>query len=191
MAGMLSEWFFFIPFFAFFCHAFFTKLFPPRVTSSHLISPPLPFQYFEYTTQKEIRFNTVTELCAEVLEGRTSIGMKHCPADDNSRPPSILWEFRQVQAEWNCNNTCNTLAISKTKRLELFVLLINNNLTPTGRDHLPPSHRHVHHRLSHIDGPRGHPGVALQPERQKPAMEVRVTRQAQKEVTTAGDLKWP
>ncbi|XP_003968875.1 polypeptide N-acetylgalactosaminyltransferase 4 [Takifugu rubripes] len=52
-------------------------------------------QYFEYTSQKEIRFNTVTELCAEVVEGRASIGMKHCPGDGETRIPSILWEFRQ------------------------------------------------------------------------------------------------
>lgn len=53
-------------------------------------------QYFEYTSQKEIRFNSVTELCAEVLEGQTSIGMRHCPSDVELKPPSIIWEFRQV-----------------------------------------------------------------------------------------------
>lgn len=53
-------------------------------------------QYFEYTSQKEIRFNTVTELCAEVLEGKVSVGMRHCPRDSESRPAHILWEFRQV-----------------------------------------------------------------------------------------------
>uniref|UniRef100_A0A8C6PE04 Polypeptide N-acetylgalactosaminyltransferase n=1 Tax=Nothobranchius furzeri TaxID=105023 RepID=A0A8C6PE04_NOTFU len=51
-------------------------------------------QYFEYTSQKEIRFNSVTELCAEVLEGHTSITMRHCPGDAELKPPSILWEFR-------------------------------------------------------------------------------------------------
>lgn len=56
----------------------------------------LPPQYFEYTSQKEIRFNTVTELCAEVLEGKVSVGMRHCPGDNENRPASILWEFRQV-----------------------------------------------------------------------------------------------
>ncbi|CAG10036.1 unnamed protein product [Tetraodon nigroviridis] len=54
-------------------------------------------QYFEYTSQKEIRFNTVTELCAEVLEGKVAVGMRHCPGDGESRPASILWEFRQVR----------------------------------------------------------------------------------------------
>ncbi|XP_038581626.1 polypeptide N-acetylgalactosaminyltransferase 4 [Micropterus salmoides] len=52
-------------------------------------------QYFEYTSQKEIRFNSVTELCAEVLEGQTSIGMRHCPSDRELKPPSIIWEFRK------------------------------------------------------------------------------------------------
>lgn len=56
----------------------------------------LVLQYFEYTSRKEIRFNSVTELCAEVLEGQTSIGMRHCPSDVELRPPSIIWEFRQV-----------------------------------------------------------------------------------------------
>uniref|UniRef100_A0A3B3TR34 Polypeptide N-acetylgalactosaminyltransferase n=2 Tax=Poecilia latipinna TaxID=48699 RepID=A0A3B3TR34_9TELE len=52
-------------------------------------------QYFEYTSQKEIRFNSVTELCAEVLEGQTSIGMRHCPRDGEAKPPSIIWDFKQ------------------------------------------------------------------------------------------------
>ncbi|KAG7471617.1 polypeptide N-acetylgalactosaminyltransferase 4-like [Solea senegalensis] len=51
-------------------------------------------QYFEYTSQKEIRFNSVTELCAEALDGQTSIVMKHCPHDGDIKSPSILWEFR-------------------------------------------------------------------------------------------------
>ncbi|KAG7250864.1 hypothetical protein CRUP_010077, partial [Coryphaenoides rupestris] len=50
--------------------------------------------YFEYTSQKEIRFNSVTELCAEVLEGKTHLGMRHCPHDRDPRPPSTIWEFR-------------------------------------------------------------------------------------------------
>ncbi|XP_034016122.1 polypeptide N-acetylgalactosaminyltransferase 4 [Thalassophryne amazonica] len=51
-------------------------------------------QYFEYTSHKEIRFNSVTELCAEVLEGNTSIGMMRCPHDTDVKPASIIWEFR-------------------------------------------------------------------------------------------------
>ncbi|XP_051871806.1 polypeptide N-acetylgalactosaminyltransferase 4 [Pristis pectinata] len=51
-------------------------------------------QYFEYTSKKEIRFNSVTELCAEVIEGQSSIGMKYCPADDSPVPESIIWEFK-------------------------------------------------------------------------------------------------
>ncbi|XP_029920272.1 polypeptide N-acetylgalactosaminyltransferase 4 [Myripristis murdjan] len=52
-------------------------------------------QYFEYTSQKEIRFNSVTELCAEVPEGQNYIGMRHCPRDQDPRPPNIIWEFRE------------------------------------------------------------------------------------------------
>ncbi|KAG7258643.1 hypothetical protein CRUP_007944 [Coryphaenoides rupestris] len=48
----------------------------------------------KYTSQKEIRFNSVTELCAEVLEGKTHLGMRHCPHDRDPRPPSTIWEFR-------------------------------------------------------------------------------------------------
>ncbi|XP_016296130.1 polypeptide N-acetylgalactosaminyltransferase 4-like [Sinocyclocheilus anshuiensis] len=51
-------------------------------------------QYFEYTSQKEIRFNSVTELCAEVQDGMTHIGMKHCPHDGAPRPPGIIWDFK-------------------------------------------------------------------------------------------------
>ncbi|XP_061520328.1 polypeptide N-acetylgalactosaminyltransferase 4 isoform X1 [Phycodurus eques] len=51
-------------------------------------------QYFEYTSRKEIRFNSVTELCAEVAEGQTAVGMRHCPGDRDAAPASILWEFR-------------------------------------------------------------------------------------------------
>ncbi|NP_001038243.2 polypeptide N-acetylgalactosaminyltransferase 4 precursor [Danio rerio] len=52
-------------------------------------------QYFEYTSQREIRFNSVTELCAEVQDGMTHIGMKHCPQDGVPKPPSIIWQFRE------------------------------------------------------------------------------------------------
>lgn len=55
-----------------------------------------PNQYFEYTSRKEIRFNSVTELCAEVPEGQTYIGMRHCPHDQDPRPPTVIWEFRDV-----------------------------------------------------------------------------------------------
>ncbi|KAL7830382.1 hypothetical protein SRHO_G00315090 [Serrasalmus rhombeus] len=51
-------------------------------------------QYFEYTSNKEIRFNSVTELCAEVPAGQNYIGMKHCPKDGEPIPPTIVWEFR-------------------------------------------------------------------------------------------------
>ncbi|XP_029518799.1 polypeptide N-acetylgalactosaminyltransferase 4-like [Oncorhynchus nerka] len=52
-------------------------------------------QYFEYTTHKEIRYNSVTELCAEVPEGQIYIGMTHCPHDRTPTPPTIIWEFRE------------------------------------------------------------------------------------------------
>lgn len=61
------------------------------------ITVSFSLQYFEYTSQKEIRFNSVTELCAEVLEGQTSIGMRHCPRDEEVRPPSLIWEFKEVR----------------------------------------------------------------------------------------------
>ncbi|XP_040209378.1 polypeptide N-acetylgalactosaminyltransferase 4-like isoform X2 [Rana temporaria] len=51
-------------------------------------------QFFEYTTNQEIRFNSVTELCAEVPEHQTHIGMTHCPKDGNPVPANIIWEFR-------------------------------------------------------------------------------------------------
>ncbi|XP_030060830.1 polypeptide N-acetylgalactosaminyltransferase 4 [Microcaecilia unicolor] len=51
-------------------------------------------QFFEYTSDKEIRFNSVTELCAEVPEHQTHVGMKYCPKDKASIPRNILWEFK-------------------------------------------------------------------------------------------------
>ncbi|XP_072009011.1 polypeptide N-acetylgalactosaminyltransferase 4 isoform X3 [Engystomops pustulosus] len=53
-------------------------------------------QFFEYTTKREIRFNSVTELCAEVPEQQTYIGMRHCPKDGSPVPQNIIWEFRLV-----------------------------------------------------------------------------------------------
>ncbi|KAL4629876.1 polypeptide N-acetylgalactosaminyltransferase 4-like [Arapaima gigas] len=52
-------------------------------------------QYFEYTSNKEIRFNSVTEICAEVPDGQNFIGMKYCPQDGVSVPPNMVWEFRE------------------------------------------------------------------------------------------------
>uniref|UniRef100_A0A4W3JHC8 Polypeptide N-acetylgalactosaminyltransferase n=1 Tax=Callorhinchus milii TaxID=7868 RepID=A0A4W3JHC8_CALMI len=51
-------------------------------------------QYFEYTSKKEIRFNSVTELCAEVTERQNSIGMKFCSSDSTPVPDSLIWEFK-------------------------------------------------------------------------------------------------
>ncbi|XP_061677961.1 polypeptide N-acetylgalactosaminyltransferase 4 isoform X2 [Syngnathoides biaculeatus] len=56
-------------------------------------NPPAQ-KYFEYTSRKEIRFNSVTELCAEVPEGRTAVGVRRCPGDREPAPPAILWDFR-------------------------------------------------------------------------------------------------
>lgn len=52
-------------------------------------------QFFEYTTKQEIRFNSVTELCAEVPEHQTFIGMKYCPKDWYPIQANIIWEFKQ------------------------------------------------------------------------------------------------
>ncbi|XP_062846770.1 polypeptide N-acetylgalactosaminyltransferase 4 [Trichomycterus rosablanca] len=51
-------------------------------------------QYFEYTSHKEIRFNSVTELCAVTENSQNHIGMKHCPADGKQVPQSMVWVFR-------------------------------------------------------------------------------------------------
>ncbi|XP_061787564.1 polypeptide N-acetylgalactosaminyltransferase 4 [Nerophis lumbriciformis] len=64
-------------------------------------------QYFEYTSQKEIRFNSVTELCAEVPEGQSSIGMRHCPRDGEAKLPGTAWEFRDDKSIYHPHsNTC-------------------------------------------------------------------------------------
>ncbi|XP_051991101.1 polypeptide N-acetylgalactosaminyltransferase 4-like [Xyrauchen texanus] len=77
-------------------------------------------QYFEYTSQKEIRFNSVTELCAEVQDGTTHIGMKHCPQDGVLRPPSIIWEFKH---DWSIyhphSNMCITIYRTSDGRADI------------------------------------------------------------------------
>lgn len=78
------------------CFFVSSSSFRVRVSNAFTVRLSLLPQYFEYTSQKEIRFNTVTELCAEVPEGKVSVGMRHCPGDGESRPASTLWEFRQV-----------------------------------------------------------------------------------------------
>nr|XP_033785503.1 polypeptide N-acetylgalactosaminyltransferase 4-like isoform X2 [Geotrypetes seraphini] len=55
---------------------------------------PRARKFFEYTSKKEIRFNSVTELCAEVPEHKTYVGMRNCPKDGASIPQNILWEFK-------------------------------------------------------------------------------------------------
>lgn len=74
---------------------------------------PLPVfsQYFEYTSQKEIRFNSVTELCAEVVSGQTSITMRHCPGEKESPPPSIIWEFTQVLGQHTHTHTHKAISL--------------------------------------------------------------------------------
>ncbi|XP_005999791.1 polypeptide N-acetylgalactosaminyltransferase 4 [Latimeria chalumnae] len=52
-------------------------------------------QFFEYTSKKEIRFNSVTELCAEATDGANHVGMKYCPKDGSPTPGNIIWEFKQ------------------------------------------------------------------------------------------------
>lgn len=52
-------------------------------------------QFFEYTSNKEIRFNSVTELCAEVPEQKTHVGMQNCPKDGFPVPTNIIWHFKE------------------------------------------------------------------------------------------------
>ncbi|XP_074914246.1 polypeptide N-acetylgalactosaminyltransferase 4 [Buteo buteo] len=52
-------------------------------------------QFFEYTSNKEIRFNSVTELCAEVPEHEDFIGMRSCPKDGSPTPEIIIWHFKE------------------------------------------------------------------------------------------------
>ncbi|MGH0147231.1 UNVERIFIED_CONTAM: hypothetical protein FKN15_028805 [Acipenser sinensis] len=56
-------------------------------------------QYFEYTSKKEIRFNSVTEICAEVADRQKYIAMRYCPRDGTPVPESIVWEFRNVRIQ--------------------------------------------------------------------------------------------
>ncbi|XP_012576137.1 PREDICTED: polypeptide N-acetylgalactosaminyltransferase 4 [Condylura cristata] len=52
-------------------------------------------QFFEYTSNKEIRFNSVTELCAEVPQNKNHVGMQNCPKDGVSVPANIIWHFKE------------------------------------------------------------------------------------------------
>ncbi|MBN3273410.1 GALT4 acetylgalactosaminyltransferase, partial [Polyodon spathula] len=51
-------------------------------------------QYFESTSKKEIRFNSVTEICAEVPDRQKYITVSYCPRDGTAVPENIIWEFR-------------------------------------------------------------------------------------------------
>lgn len=52
-------------------------------------------QFFEYTSNQEIRFNSITELCAEVPEREDFIGMRSCPKDGFPIPEIIIWHFKE------------------------------------------------------------------------------------------------
>lgn len=52
-------------------------------------------QFFEYTSNKEIRFNSVTELCAVVPEKKDNVGMQNCPKDGFPIPKNIIWHFQE------------------------------------------------------------------------------------------------
>ncbi|KAM6450453.1 polypeptide N-acetylgalactosaminyltransferase 4-like [Liasis olivaceus] len=52
-------------------------------------------QFFEYTSNLEIRFNSVTELCAEVPEQKDFVGMRNCPKDGSAIPENIAWHFKE------------------------------------------------------------------------------------------------
>ncbi|XP_007516305.2 polypeptide N-acetylgalactosaminyltransferase 4 [Erinaceus europaeus] len=52
-------------------------------------------QFFEYTSNRELRFNSVTELCAEVPKNKESVGMQNCPKDGSPVPASIIWHFKE------------------------------------------------------------------------------------------------
>lgn len=162
----------------------------------------LLLQYFEYTSHKEIRFNSVTELCAEVVDGQTSIGMKHCPRDGDPKPPGVVWEFKNVSGP-HSNIHMHTFSLSMSffvsckqtpknpwfhrTRFDMFPSCLFRLLS--GRHHLPPSLRHVHHSLPHNGGTHRHPDETVHTRRQKPAVEVWMVDGGNKKV--AGNLKWP
>lgn len=52
-------------------------------------------QFFEYTSKKEIRFNSVTELCAYVPERKNHVGMQNCPKDGSPVPANLIWHFKE------------------------------------------------------------------------------------------------
>ncbi|XP_062899919.1 polypeptide N-acetylgalactosaminyltransferase 4 isoform X1 [Mobula hypostoma] len=84
-------------------------------------------QYFEYTSKNEIRFNSVTELCAEVTEGQTTIGMKYCPADDSPVPESIVWEFKPEGTIFHPkSNKCISAYRTAEGRMDVEMRLCNS-----------------------------------------------------------------
>lgn len=86
-------------------------------------------KYFEYTSYKEIRFNSITELCAEYTNGQNHIGMKHCPRDGEPVPPTIVWEFRDVSvASHTTTFTYATLTCFCTGPELLFCLLQDGSI---------------------------------------------------------------
>ncbi|XP_077363016.1 polypeptide N-acetylgalactosaminyltransferase 4 [Festucalex cinctus] len=81
-------------------------------------------QYFEYTSRKEIRFNSVTELCAEVTDGQPAISVRHCPADRDVTPATIMWEFRDDKSIYHPqSDKCVTAYRTKEGRADVRMRL--------------------------------------------------------------------
>ncbi|XP_060681448.1 polypeptide N-acetylgalactosaminyltransferase 4 [Hemiscyllium ocellatum] len=84
-------------------------------------------QYFEYTSKGEIRFNSVTELCAEVNDGQNSIGMKYCPLDGSPVLESITWEFKQNGMIFHPkSNKCITSYYTAEGRMDVEMRICNS-----------------------------------------------------------------
>ncbi|KAK1173096.1 polypeptide N-acetylgalactosaminyltransferase 4 [Acipenser oxyrinchus oxyrinchus] len=83
-------------------------------------------QYFEYTSKKEIRFNSVTEICAEVPDRQKYIAMRYCPRDGTAVPESIVWEFRNDGTIYHPHsNTCITSHRTSEGRTGIEMRLCN------------------------------------------------------------------
>lgn len=75
-------------------------------------------QFFEYTSNKEIRFNSVTELCAEVPQQKDYVGMQNCPKDGLPVPVNIIGILKKTERFFTLTQDC-VLVLTGQPRADL------------------------------------------------------------------------
>ena len=85
-------------------------------------------QFFEYTTNSEIRFNSEKEMCMSTMSNDDTVTMLDCPADDRGPQKSQQWEMGLVRG--GCKVKAGFTRATNTERP--FVNFFNDLLRPSG-----------------------------------------------------------